>query len=113
MQFVPSMGGAHAEIGRGAVSEWLPGKIDPIDREAVPVPDDAAPQPWSSISPRWGSMTPRSSGATRTGPGLPCWRSQLSHGYTVTCPCLLSRSRARSRRNTAGVSRILPAGRPS
>jgi hypothetical protein len=75
MQFVPSMGGTHAEIGRRAVSEWLHGKIDPIDREAVqilvlldqhrrnpavppevtpakPVSDDAAPQPWSSIPPQ-------------------------------------------------------------
>jgi hypothetical protein len=66
---------AHAEIGRRAVSGWLHGKIDPIDREAVqvlillnqhrreqaippdvtpvkPEAEDADPQPLSRISPR-------------------------------------------------------------
>ncbi|MGH3670917.1 MAG: hypothetical protein ACRDSH_09805, partial [Pseudonocardiaceae bacterium] len=28
---------AHAEIGQRAVQEWLHGKIDPIDREAIQV----------------------------------------------------------------------------
>ncbi|MGH3781280.1 MAG: hypothetical protein ACRDRO_11820 [Pseudonocardiaceae bacterium] len=65
---------AHAEVGQRAVSEWLHGKIDPIDREAVQVlilldqhrrdpmiapeaaamkpPADGDPQPLSSIPPR-------------------------------------------------------------
>lgn len=66
---------AQAEVGQRAVSEWLHGKIDPIDREAVqvlilldqhrrdpmiapdatatkPAADDVDPQPLSSIPPR-------------------------------------------------------------
>ncbi|MGA8520739.1 MAG: hypothetical protein WB735_21975 [Pseudonocardiaceae bacterium] len=66
---------AHAEVGQRSVSEWLHGKIDPIDREAVqvlilldqhrrdpmiapestatkPEADEGDPQPQSSIPPR-------------------------------------------------------------
>lgn len=66
---------AQADIGQRSVHEWLHGKIDPIDREAVqililldqhrrdpvlepeapptkPTVDDADPQPLSSIPPR-------------------------------------------------------------